>query len=149
MAGVAQLLGLIVVILVVSAASILVGLRFHRDGSISRTWTFVALAPSFLSLVLFWSLALHMRHALGGWPSGIGFDGFQGPLQLHARIAFGFFWHLFEYGFYLWPVICILFAVVSSLRKSLIYAGTYSTGLAVAMIVMLTAPSGFQRWWWD
>ena len=136
-------------IILISTALILIGLRVNRDYRISKAWMILALTPSFLLLVLFWSLAIHMRHALGGWPLGIGFSEFEGPLLFHAQLACNFFFVFAEYSIWIWPAICIVSAIVPRLRRNLLYAGLYSAGFTMVTVLMFTAPSGFQHWWWD
>jgi hypothetical protein len=51
----------------------------------SRSGVIVATAPAFVMLLLFYSLAIHMYLALGGWPESIGERGF--PATLIARVG--------------------------------------------------------------
>lgn len=149
MDGIALSIILLGAILLISTALILIGLRFHQNRIISKIWMVVALTPSVLSLGLFWSLAIHLRHSLGGWPLGIGFAELQGPLLFHAQVAFNFFWLVTQYSIMNWPLYCGISAIFPPFRKTLLYAGIYSAGLALVTIFMFAAPSGFQQWWWD
>ncbi len=90
-----------------------------------------------------------MRHTLGGWPSGIGFSELEGSLLFHAQVATEFFVRFGEFSILIWPAYCMVSAIVPRLRTSLLYAGLYSVGFSIVTVLMLTAPSGFQRWWWD
>ncbi len=58
---------------------------------LSRTATAVSAAPSVLLLALFYSLAFHMRQALGAWPNSIGEQGFPHLLVIHAGITADYF----------------------------------------------------------
>lgn len=123
--------------------------RSGEHWNLSKTWAAVALAPSVLAFMLFWSLAIHMHHALVGWPSGIGNAELHGPLLFHAEIVSSFYGKLLPFSVYVMPFFCVIAAIIPSWRKALIYAAIYFGGLLMAFALMFTAPSGFQYWWWD
>ena len=60
----------------------------------------IACLPYLLALMFFYSLAIHMHMALGGWPERIGTEGFPPALLMHADIQGAymsglFFFHRF------------------------------------------------------
>src|SRR5689334_1703299 len=58
---------------------------------ISRAGVIYSALPHLILLVLFYSLAIHMWQALGGWPRSIGEGGFPNLLVSHAHITQNFF----------------------------------------------------------
>ena len=108
-----------------------------------------AISPGLLMLVLFYSLAVHMKLSLGAWPWCIGEAGFPGALVLHAKVAWQLFYALtYSVIFALGPAFLIC-AAVPGWRRGLNYIAAYMTSLAVCFVLMELAPEQFLYWWWD
>jgi hypothetical protein len=54
---------------------------------VSRVGAVVVSPPGLLMLVSFYSLAIHLKESLGGWPNSIGERGFPPSLITHARVT--------------------------------------------------------------
>ena len=50
-----------------------------------------AILPALLMLALFYSLAIHLHHYLGAWPTSIGDRDFPQALRTHEWIAESYF----------------------------------------------------------
>ena len=71
---------------ILALASIVVAFQF-RPTKQYRIALAVAVLPALLMLALFYSLAIHLHHHLGAWPSSIGDRDFPQSLVTHERIA--------------------------------------------------------------
>jgi len=135
----------VVVASVLSAA----GTGRPRFLALSRRGTIVATAPPLVMLVLFYSLAVHMYLALGGWPRSIGEAGFPSNLILHADVATRFFASLARVGILLVPVATLCCVVTRRARGLMPYIGLYVAACSITFGIMHLAPARFLYWWWD
>ena len=117
--------------------------------SISRSIAVSITLPAIVMLGLFYSLVIHMRQSLGGWPVAIGTHGLPTPLVNHGYIAGQFFTILFCSIFFVWPFACVLSAINQRRRGWLPYLGIFALSCFVCFAAMLLAPSEFLNWWWD
>jgi hypothetical protein len=74
----------------------------------SRVGVILAMLPALLMAGLFYSLAIHMHHVLGGWPTSIGERSFPPSLITHGQIAFEYFTVLFLISVLVWPIAFLL-----------------------------------------
>ncbi len=82
--------------------------------NISRIGLAVAASPAAAMLIVYYSLAIHMHHTLGGWPTSIGERGFPPSLVLHSAID------MYLYIALVWSIIFILPAaliICSGIRR--------------------------------
>jgi len=107
-----------------------------------------ALHP-FLSVSLFYSLAIHMHRCLGGWPGTMGEAGFPSDLKIHVELAQLTFGSLLLACIFVWPIVAVLCAWVPRLRPGLRYLGIYALASGMAFGAMHLAPGPFLYWWWD
>ena len=116
---------------------------------LSRRGVIVAAAPAIGMLSVYYSLAIHMQHALGGWPTSIGERGFPAHLILHVNIDMHFCIALIWSIIFDLPVAVIFCAAVSRWRRFLPYLGVYVLSCVIAAGLMQLAPAQFLYWWWD
>lgn len=102
-----------------------------------------------VSLILFYSLAIHMHQSLDGWPDRIGMNGFSSSLTVHANVAYFAFGSIFFGCLFVWPVALLLCAAAPKLRPGLPYLEIYAVTCLVAFAVSQMAPDDFLYWWWD
>ena len=104
--------------------------------------------PGVLTLVAFYSLAVHMNSQFGGWPDFIGDDGFPQQLIVHAAFAQWTFVVVLLAALAM-PLLVGIFSLVPKLRAKIVYPA--SCGMACWLCLFLTAfaPRGFLNWWWD
>ena len=115
-----------------------------------RGWAaLLAALPGALMPAAFYALALHMRRALGGWPQGIGEQGFTPALDLHARIVMLYFETVVLATLLLWPPALLLCALVRRLRPGIAYLAVAAGAFVIGLGLMLLAPARFLEWWWD
>ncbi len=100
-------------------------------------------------LTLFYSLAIHMRYALGVWPASIGNRGFPPALITHGELAWRFCAALAVPSIYLLPVAILVCLLVVRWRPCVIYFVIYALLYGVCWGLMLLAPRSFLHWWWD
>ena len=115
----------------------------------SRTGIIVSALPSILMLGLFYSLAVHMRQSLGGWPTSIGERGFPPLLIIHAVISVDFCMALLLLSIYILPVAIVVCLLVRRWRRFVPYLALYAFFFAVCWGVMQLAPTDFLDWWRD
>jgi hypothetical protein len=115
----------------------------------SRIGFTIAVLPALVMLVLFYSLAIHMRQGLGAWPASIGDHGFPAPLVTHGSIATNYFGILAMLSVFVWPPVFLLCLLVRRWRVCLYYLGVYALACLVCFGAMLLAPPQFLNWWWD
>ena len=115
----------------------------------SRTGIVVSALPGLLALGLFYSLAIHMHRALGGWPAGIGEVGFSPALATHASIATSYFWITLAVSFFTLPVAILICLFVSRWRHLVPYLALYAFVFIVSIVLMQFAPGPFLYWWRD
>jgi len=133
---------------ILAVVAIVVAFRM-RPSKQSRIGFVVAVLPALLMFSLFYSLAFHMHHSLGGWPTSIGEIGFPAPLVTHGNIATTYFGVLFLVSIFVWPVAFLLCLLVRRWRVYLYYLGVYALACLVCFGAMLLAPAPFLNWWWD
>lgn len=115
----------------------------------SRAGLIAAISPGLLMLVLFYSLAVHMRLSLGAWPDRIGEEGFPDALVMHATVALRWFYVVFMSVIFALGPVFLLCAIVPSWRRGLNYIAAYMASFAFCFVGMLMAPAPFLSWWWD
>lgn len=115
----------------------------------SRKGLALAAAPAIAMLFVYYSLAIHMYHALGGWPRSIGERGFLPRLILYVYIHMYFCIALIWGIIFILPVVMIVCAAVSRWRRFLPYLGAYFVSCVIAAGLMQLAPVPFLNWWWD
>jgi hypothetical protein len=142
------MLGVAAIVGIVALIALVIGFR-TRPAKPSRMGVVIAVLPAFLMLTLFFSLAIHMHHRLGGWPSSIGEGGFPARLVAHAHAAMNFFSALCLVSIFVWPVAFLLCLFVRGWRGVLFYLGVYALCCCLCFGAMLLAPSQFLNWWWD
>lgn len=113
----------------------------------SRVGVALALAPALLFVLLYFSLAVHLRLGLGRWPQGIGETPGTVLFQCHESVLM----HLrtvLALSLFALPV---AFFVLLWLRLGhrLGYMAVYAGGLLIAWAAMHLAPGPFQDWFWD
>ena len=116
--------------------------------SVSRKAIAIATLPGLTMLVLFYSLAIHMRERLGAWPESIGEHGFSSALVIHCAIAVSFYIALFLTVPVL-PIPILACLMVDGWRRFAIYFVTYGGSLFLCLLLMQFAPEKFLVWWRD
>lgn len=139
---------ILVLVGVLGVMAVVVGFTM-RPARPSRALTIAAILPAFIMLSLFYSLAIHMRNSLGGWPTSIGNEGFPGALVVHDHIAETCFVALFLTSIFAWPVAFLLCTFVRRWRVGTFYLGIYALSCFICYGLMLLAPAEFLDWWWD
>ncbi len=101
-----------------------------------------------ISMLLFWTLALHMYYALGDWPKSIGTRGFPPALYWHAEIATMFFYMGLLVVLFAVPltVCCLLF---KRTRHFAFYLFLFLAAALLSIFSMMLAPKEFMTWWLD
>src|SRR5262245_31278747 len=115
----------------------------------SRAGILIASLPGVVMLGMFYSLAMHMYFALGGWPAAIGENGFPPALVTHAGITMRYFGALtltFLFGL---PVAALICALVSRWDFIARYLAVFGFSCIVSCGLMMLAPAGFSHWWQD
>jgi hypothetical protein len=146
MASPGRLLALLAGILVLAAIVIAFRMRPAKQSPLAAA---VAVLPAFLMLLLFYSLAGHMRQTLGAWPSSIGERGFPALLLAHSRAAEDWFIVLVWISMFAWPAAFLVCVLVRRWRTCVYYLGLYALACLVAFGAMLLAPAPFLEWWMD
>ncbi len=109
----------------------------------------VAGLPNMSLVVLFYSLVVHMRFSLGGWPSSIGDRGFPRSLVIHEHIVFYLFEALLLLAMSALPVAILLCLLVARWRRFVPYLALYALFYGTAWGLVCLAPAPFLNWWWD
>ena len=110
----------------------------------------LALLPSLVVLLVYYSLALHMWLAFGVWPSGIGEQGFPRALMLHAKAL-----EILVAAYALLAMFAAIPALLTCTfiwrwRKFILPMVVFSLGFFVCMLIMWNvAPAGFLYWFRD
>jgi len=115
----------------------------------TRAGVAVSVLPSLLMLVLFYSLAVHMRQSLGAWPTSIGERGFPPLLVTHATITAGFFMAVLLSSISVFPVAIVVCLLVQRWRRCVPYLALYVAMFFVCWGFMQFAPEPFLYWWRD
>ncbi len=100
-------------------------------------------------VALFFSLAVHMKQSLGGWPERIGTAGFPPALLVHDALAGYAFTALILGSIGAWPLAVLLCAAVPRWRPGLRYLGIAALAAGAALVAIWLAPAPFLEWWWD
>lgn len=124
---------------------------FARNLYAPMSWKTVgaAVAPGLAMALSFYALALHMHAALGGWPEGLGEDGFPPGLLLHAKLTTGFFSVLLLVQLLAWPAALALCLAVPRARRFLAHLSLFGASFALGLGLMMLGPTPFLLWWWD
>ncbi len=109
----------------------------------------ISVLPGLFALGLFYSLAFHMHHSLGGWPTSIGERGFPPALLIHATVATSYFWILILLSIFILPVAILVCLLVSRWRHFVLYFVLYAFVFVVSIVLMQLAPEPFLYWWRD
>jgi len=129
-------------------ASIAVSIRL-RPARHSHVTLAAAVLPALLMLASFYSLVIHLHYYLGGWPIGIGDNGFPRALIIHEIICVNFLIILVLGTIFVWPVIYVLCAAIRRWRVCLYYLGVYALSFLLCSGAMLLAPRPFWDWGLD
>src|SRR5438034_6739651 len=116
---------------------------------VSRTGILISALPSFLMVMLFYSLAIHMYYRLRGWPASIGNAGFPPSLVMHGEFTWKFFSFLFFVSAFILPAPLLLCLIVPRLRRFVVYFVFYALSYGVCWGLILLAPKPFLNWWAD
>lgn len=147
-------ISIVIKTLLLAGAFGLAGIYLPRPGKskLSACAAVFAGAPGLVTLILFYTLAIHMYLSLGDWPGTIGTRGFSFELKSHADLAlfcFGLMWR----GIFLLPYVVLLFLTLGlfsrKYRAWLFYPAIFALPGVVCFLAIAIAPSGFSRWWWD
>lgn len=127
--------------------------RRVRSAGLSPGFTLSSVLPALAMLGVFYSLAVHMHHSLGDWPSFYGTRGFPSLLTLHAELAGEYFGALLLIFIFGWPIV-VTVTVSASMRRwrwrgARAYLGVFAVTCVVCFEATMFAPSPFLSWWWD
>jgi hypothetical protein len=102
-----------------------------------------------MMLALFYSLAIHMHHALGDWPTSIGERGFPAALVAHSTVTWNVFVVLLL-TLFVSPIPVLTCLLVERWRRFAVYFAAYAgTVLVCFAITQFAAPAQFLYWWRD
>ncbi len=146
---VSPILFVAVLVVILALAAIVIAFRVRDTTKHSGLAVAVSALPAVMMLCLFYSLAVHMHHSLGAWPSSIGERGFPAALITHANIAKSFFSILVLISIFASPLLFLLCFFVRGWRATLYYLGVYALSCLICFGIMLLAPAQFLYWWWD
>src|SRR5262249_8551267 len=108
-----------------------------------------AALPAVAMLVLFYSLAIHMYHVLGGWPASIGELGFPPALVTHSAVAEKAYMVL-VLSFFVSPVPIVACLFVERWRRFAVYFAVYAGAILICFaLTQFAAPTQFLYWWRD
>ena len=114
-----------------------------------RTGLMVAALPGVAMLALFYSLAIHMYHALGGWPTSIGERGFPPALVIHSSVTVYAFVVLIL-SLVVSPVPILACLLVERWRRFAVYFAVYAAAILLCFVLtQVAAPAQFLYWWRD
>jgi len=109
----------------------------------------LAVLPSALSLILYYSLAVHMRLSLGYWPEAVGDHGFPPSLTAHANLALEYFFALLYFVMFVLPLGLVLCAAIRRCKPFLFLLLVTGIAFGVSCVLMCFAPTKFIEWWLD
>lgn len=115
----------------------------------SRPGIVLSALPNFLMVVLFYSLAIHMRQSLGAWPTSIGERGFPPPLATHAAITGVLFVILLLSSLFVAPGAIAACLLVRRWRPFVPYFALFALLFFIGWGLMQMAPAPFLIWWRD
>jgi hypothetical protein len=107
-----------------------------------------AISLPLLWLVLYFSLAFHLRVGLGHWPTSIGQSPGTWLFAVHEKST----WLLagvMALSLYALPAVIVLGFALKRWRHVAVYALGYGAAVLTAFLLMNLAPSSFVHWWWD
>ena len=108
-----------------------------------------AALPGIALIALFYSLAIHMHEALGGWPTSIGEQGFPSELVTHSAVTRNTFVLLFL-SLMVSPIPILVCLLVERWRQFTVYLAVYDGVILLAFALMQFAvPERFLYWWRD
>ena len=133
---------------IVTAASLAWSVGQRQGLSRSRWWFVLMASPGLIMSAAYYSLALHMRWRMGGWPDFYGTALLPDELLWHVELAYMTFSGaiLLVLGV---PLLLLVFALVPRLRSHLVYPASCGVVCWCCLFLTALAPSGFQQWWWD
>ena len=109
----------------------------------------ISLVPWLLALGLYYSLAIHMYHSLGGWPESIGTRDFSPVLLMHDKIHGFYISTLALFTIFVVPAIILICLFVRRWQPLIIYLSLQLLGMLIFFLQMFFAPDGYTNWWWD
>jgi len=109
----------------------------------------LACLPYTLAVILFYSVAIHMYNALGGWPESIGTRGFPETLIFHIKMHNLYLSYLLGCTVFLIPIIILICFFVERWRFFIKYLSIQIIGLIVFFLQMFLAPHEYVYWFWD
>lgn len=121
----------------------------NMNMKMSRTGIIASALPSVLMLLLFYSLAIHMRYSLGAWPQPIDNAGFPPALSAHGHWASKYCSSLLLISIVVLPVGILVCLLVARWKRVVRYFALYALLYSVSWGLMLLAPPPFLNWWWD
>ena len=102
-----------------------------------------------ITLLLYYSLAIHMHHRFDGWPQSIGMHGFPPSLAIHADVALFFYFSLLVGCVFTLPPAGLLFAYLPRLRPGWPYYKFFAITWLAVYALSFMAPENFEYWLWD
>ena len=115
---------------------------------ITQTGVLLASAPAALWLLLYFSLAAHLRLGLGRWPDSIG-DNPETPLfALHTKLVWSYFGYMLLALFAV-PLIIAVLVFLPRCRRFVVHLVAYSISIGLAWALMHLAPGSFVYWFFD
>ena len=109
----------------------------------------LACLPYTLAVILFYTVAIHMYNALGGWPESNGTRGFPETLLFHINIQSVYLSYLLGFTVFLIPIIILICFFVERWRFLIKYLSIQIIGLIVFFIQIFLAPHEHGYWFWD
>ena len=109
----------------------------------------ISTVPSVVMLLAFYSVAIHMRLALGELPGSIGTRGFPEALVAHGEISYRVWQWILGASAFAVPVGMLVCVVVPRLRRFARYLLLHEVFVGVALFLMCLAPERFRDWWGD
>ena len=122
---------------------------YDAESKPSRAELLVAALPSLIALVLYYSLAIHMKLALGEWPTSIGEKGFSPALLTHAFVEKRYFVALLWFGIFVFPIALLVCALLPRLRRLLLLLAISAAIFLASCLLRLCVPPAFFWWWLD
>ena len=109
----------------------------------------LACLPYTIAIMLFYSVAIHIYNALGGWPESIGTRGFPETLLFHINIQNVYLSYLLGFTVFIIPIIIIICSFVKKWRFLIKYLSIQIIGLIIFFLQMFFAPDEYVYWFWD
>lgn len=100
-------------------------------------------------LVVWFSLAIHLRTGLGHWPTALGQNPGSELFDWHLKFSYALARFLMVFYLYILPIIFIAGLIVKKWRHLSIYMAINGFAqFAVWAICMVTPNSSFTSWWY-